>query len=227
MSDVCPTGLAALERSDMRHLPLAVWMAAQRHFEHARRHPKMATIFEQALADIEVAGLLRQAEAALGTSHFSAPGVLSEGIPDQEPVGAGLKSPELRSPVPEPANNSKPTNNTAMSNTTNIHVFNAATPARDRDRDQERQNARLLHLSAECLRLTGLLHAAEQKINRARMSATIAMGSFNALGQLFRKKEAEIGRLSAELVETKASNATLLKALHRAETAAAAHHASH
>ena len=173
----------------MRHLPLAVWLSAQRHFEHARRHPKMAVIFEEALADIEVAGLLRQAEAALGTT-----------------------------PVPEP------TNNTAM-NTTSIHIITSATPPRDRD--QERQNVRLLQLSAECLRLTGLLHAAEQKINRARMSATIAMGSFNALGVLFRKKEAEIGRLSAELTETKASNATLLKALHRAETAAAAHAASH
>lgn len=220
MIDVCPTGLTALERSDMRHLPLAVWMAAQRHFEHARRHPKMATIFEQALADIEVTGLLRQAEAGLGTSPFSAP-VPS---PDVCQEGGLYIRPELRSPVPETANN-KQANNTAMNNTTNIHIINSATPPRDRD--QERQNARLLQLSADCLRLTGLLHAAEQKINRARMSATIAMGSFNALGQLFRKKEAEIQQLKTELAETKASNATLLKALHRAETAAAAHAASH
>jgi hypothetical protein len=239
MIDPCPTGLCALERSHMHHLPLAVWMAAQRHFEHARRHPKMAAIFEEAIADIEVMGLLKQAEAV-------------------KPHALGSAA---TSPVPENNKQPKPTNNMTITHITRPASKPSAqasapqtpTPAPDDtiskiDKELTAESrrstpafkgapaqpapapanyARLLFLSGECLRLTELLQAAEQKITRAHMSATIAMESFHVLGSLFRKKDAEIQKLKAELAEAKTTNSTLLKALHRAETAAAAHAASH
>jgi hypothetical protein len=63
MIDPCPTGVRSMELDDMRHLPLASWMAMNRHHEHASRHPLMASIFEESLAEIEVSGLLKQALA--------------------------------------------------------------------------------------------------------------------------------------------------------------------
>lgn len=63
MIDLCPTGALSIETHEMRYLPLATWMAMNRHHEHALGRHGMAGHFEEVLADIEVSGLLRQAEA--------------------------------------------------------------------------------------------------------------------------------------------------------------------
>ena len=83
-------------------------------------------------------------------------------------------------------------------------------------------SARLLFLSAECLRLTELLEAANRRAERAQFSARLGMVTLTAVGELFRKQQLQILAAQAENTELKGVNATLLKALHRAETAVAA-----
>jgi len=270
MIDLCPTGARSMPLEEMHDLPLAVWMAVNRHLHHALGRPGIAAIFEEALADIEVMGLLKQAEAALGgpsvlpQTPFSAPGVLSGDVPDQVRSFAPHESPELRTPVPENNKQTEPANNKTM---TIIHITRlkpltiaettapqTPTPAPEAAQASHRStpafggaqpapataqvkvnpeafvngvkaadtSARLLFLSAECLRLTELLEAANRRAERAQFSARLGMVTLTAVGELFRKQQLQILAAQAENTELKGVNATLLKALHRAETAVAA-----
>ena len=60
-TDPCPTGVNALGENDRRNLPLLPWFAARRQADSF--HGKLADFYAEAMADIELMGLLRQAEA--------------------------------------------------------------------------------------------------------------------------------------------------------------------
>ena len=60
ITDPCPTSVCSLTVEDHRSLPLMPWFAAQRHRE--AMFPAIRNIFDEAMADIETMGLLKQAE---------------------------------------------------------------------------------------------------------------------------------------------------------------------
>lgn len=70
-TDPCPTGMRSLPLPVMRHLPLPAWAAMNRQAEHQLNRPAMADIFERALCDIEVIGLLDQAEKSMSEGRVS------------------------------------------------------------------------------------------------------------------------------------------------------------
>jgi hypothetical protein len=72
-TDPCPTGVYSIDLAEMRHLPVATWMAMNRHQEAALGRPGLASVFEQALADIEISGLLKQAEKSLALHNKAKP----------------------------------------------------------------------------------------------------------------------------------------------------------
>jgi hypothetical protein len=67
-TDPCPTGIFALDADHRLHLPLLPWFAARRQADSIHG-PQLPAFYTDAIRDIEMIGLLRQAEAAMSGAN--------------------------------------------------------------------------------------------------------------------------------------------------------------
>lgn len=83
-------------------------------------------------------------------------------------------------------------------------------------------NARLLFLSAECLRLSELLHKADRRINRLEFGNTVLMHTVSAAGDEMARRGEAIRALKSDIATRDASRTQLHDLLRSKDTELAA-----